>query len=448
MRRHDRLVLLLGVAFLTLSCATAHQFAVRSGQELAAGQTDKAYESALIAYRRDPQDPAVMSALSAAANARVEEQKRYVLNLTSVDTLIAAQHALELERFRRQVVGFGVTLRQDLDYARDEQRIRNFAAARAYAAGDSAMRRSQPKLAYGHFAEASDYNPGYRDVSERAADALRRANVAIAFLPFVDETGGPDWGRAISEHVRDETLKHLGASTLTFTTFLSPDEVYDRMTVAELGDLSRQNAISLGRRIGARRVVWGRVFSPNVATNTNRYVETIWRREEYRDTSGTQVRYADEKFVAVERERKASVRWETEVIDVESEEAVTRREGSEEARARTVWTNFRPKADADYDDYCLVPPDMKKRESGRAKRVEDNWHETFGDWTLPKLLESTRNTGGRSRYSSTWRDAFYADTWSRPLFFDDLPDEHDLIFIALDDVWKPVYANIVDQDPR
>jgi hypothetical protein len=445
MRLADRYVLLLGVAFLTLSCASAQKLAERSGQELAAGQTDRAYQSALIAYHRDPNDPAVLSALSGAANARADEWKRRVRNLASVDTLNAARQALELANFRREVVSFGVTLHEDLGYARDEQRIRHHAAAVAYAAGDSAMRDGNPKLAYGHFVEARDYAADYRDVSQRASDALRRGIMLIAFLPFADETGGPDMGRTLSEHVRSETLKHLGSAGLTFTSFLTPEQVYDRMTVSELDHLTRENAISLGRRIGARRVVWGRIYSPSVNTNSNRYVETIWRREEFSDSNGTHVRYLDEHFAAVERERHATVRWETEVIDVESEAAVTRREGSEEARARTVWTNFRPRARN--DAYLLVPPDMKQRDADRARAVESGWQETFGDWTLPKLLECTRNTSGRTHYSSASRHEFYGDTWSHPVFFDDLPDEFDLIFIALDNVWKPVYANVVDQDP-
>lgn len=445
MRRHDRLVLLLGVASLTLSCANAQKFAERSQQELAAGRIDQAYQSALIAYRRDPRDPAVQNALSGAANARVDDWKKRVRNLATVDTLKAARQTLELEKFRLEVVSLGVQLREDLGYTRDEDLIRQAAAASVYTEGDSAMREGNPKLAYSRFAEARDYAPGYRDVSQRAADALRRANVLVAFLPFTDETGGSDLGRALSEHVRSETLKHLGPAGLTFTSFLTPEQVYDRLTVSELDNLTREKAISIGRRIGARRVVWGRVYSPSVNTDSNRYDETIWRREEFRDTSGTHVRYVEEQFRAIERERQATVRWETEVIDVESEEAVTRREGSEEARARTVWTTFRPRAG--FDAYCLVPPDMKKRDANRAANVESGWRETFGDWTLPKLLECTRNTSGRARYSSSWRREFYADTRARPLFFDDLPDEHDLIFIALDDVWKPVYANIVDQDP-
>jgi hypothetical protein len=434
------------LAVLLVSCATAKKFAERSEQELAAGQTDKAYQSALIAYRRDPHDPKVRDALSNAANARIGEWRHRVHNVAVMDTLAAARQSLDLTAFRREVTSYGVTVREDAAYDREEAIIRRAAAAGEFRDGVGAMRARQPKIAYGHFELAERFLPTYRDVGKRKADALNAATTRVAILPFEDQAGSPGLSRRLSDLVYAEAQKRLGPSDLVFTRFLTPDQVYSRMTVNELDDLTRDKAIALGRRIGADRVVWGRCYAPNASTNTNRYRETIWRREEVKDTSGTTVRYTDTQFGAVQRERQVSVKYETEVIDVETGDAVSRREGVQEAKARTFYTDFRP--NGNFDAYCLVPPDMKQRDPDRARRVESGWHDTFGSWTLPKALECTRNSSGRSRYSNSWRQEFVSDTWGHPFYLDDLPPESELISIAFDPVWQPVLAAIQEQDDR
>jgi hypothetical protein len=309
------------------------------------------------------------------------------------------------------------------------------------------MRGGQPKTGYRRFIEARDFEPGYRDVGERVTASLAAASSRLAILPFDQEMDVPGLSEIVRRHIADQIANHLRPDQVAFTEFFSQDELDQRMTVTEQQHMTRERAIALGRRIGAARVVWGRIYGAHTETNTDRYQGNIYRKDEGRDSSGRTIdRYAEIPFEAVRRERRVSVSVTSEVLDVNDEDAITHYEESPRAAARTVYTSFVP--DVDCARYSLVPPSMRDRDSDRAGRTEHGWHDTFGSWAVPGLLERARRDHGRRSYRHEYRDEFLANTIEQPVFLDDLPDETDLLVVALDGVWRGVLTQVREQDEK
>jgi hypothetical protein len=445
-RNHIRLAWLC-LAILLASCATAEKFARRSDLELRRGDPDAAYRTAVIAIKRQPANAHALAALSAAAEARAGDWKTRIHGLADTDTLAAARQALEFEGFRREVARYGGTLAPDASFAAFEHDVRTAAAGMLYAEADADLEGGRPKQAYLHFRGARDYAPGFRDLDARIEEAYQRAVQQVAVLPLEDQTGVPELGRALAARIWEGVQQHAPASRLQFTRLVGPDQAYARMTASELDDLSREQAIRLGRRLGADRVVWARLYGSHTDTNTDRYHDTIYRRRAQRDSSGrSREVFEPVEFTAIRRSRQVSASWEIEVLDVNLETSIARRANTVAAFARTVYTDFAP--DGDCDDYCLVPPATRSSDPGRGRRREDEWKSTFGSWTVPHLLEAARREHGRSSGMAEVRGQFRRDTRDQPVFLDDLPGEGDLLMVALDDLWRPALDAIVEQDAR
>src|SRR5205085_5044790 len=143
--------------------------------------------------------------------------------------------------------------------------------------------------AYRELVAVRRYVPGYRDVDERIAIAWDRAVTRVAVLPFDDETGVQDLSRALEDHMVGELAPRIRSKMLEFTQLMPASTVYDALKVSQLGDLSRDEAIEIGRRIGARRVVYGHVHGLNTHSDRDRYHGTVWRKFTERDTSGKRI---------------------------------------------------------------------------------------------------------------------------------------------------------------
>jgi len=437
----------LWIACLLTSCATAEKFARRSELELRQGDPDRAYATAVLAIKRKPDNARARAAFAAAADARAAEWKQRIHRLAWADTLAAARQALTFEEFRREVARYGGEIAPDTAFAGFEHEVRDAAAGILYDEAETDLNGGRPKQAYLHFRGARDYSPGFRDVARRVDETYQRAIQQVIVLPVENQTGVPELTRDLSGRLWEGVRRRAPGSRMQFTRLMGPDQAYARMTASELDDLSREQAIRLGRRLGADRVVWSRIYGSHTDTQTDRYHDTVFRRRARRDTSGrSHDEFEPQEFNAVERSRQVSVSWELEVLDVNEETSLARRANTVEAFARTVYTDFSPEGNC--DDYCLVPPAMKSSDPERKRRAEEQWQDTFGSWTLPHLLETSRNQRGRGARLSDVRDEFSRDTRGKPVFLDDLPGEGDLLLIALDSLWRPALETLEEQDDR
>ena len=434
-------------ATLLLSCASTEQLTRRSQKELSEGQAEKSYQTAIVALKHRPENREALAALVAAATAIQNRREDRIRALSVSDTVAAAAAGLELRSFRAEVLRLGGHLPDDPAYNAEERTILMGAAARQYQAGAAAAQAGDDKEAYRRYAEARSYWPGYRDVDARAQEAFRDAHVRLAILPFDDEMDVPGLADQVRQQMAAEVSQRLRPDQLTFTDIIPQAEIDNRMTVEEQRHMTSDRAVAIARRIGAARVVWGRIYGAHFETNTDRYVGSVFRREEYSDTSHrTVTRDVEVGFEAVRRQRYVTVRVSSEVLDASQVEPVTQRDRTLEATARTVYTSYRP--DGDCDRYSLVSPDMKQGDSERARRIESGWHDMFGSWTVPAFLQCSRDNHDRRSYRSEYRDEFRSNTIDRPYFLDDMPTETDLLAVALYGSGRDIVDQVREQDAK
>jgi hypothetical protein len=443
--RHEWIVML--AATLLLSCASSEQLTRRSQKELSEGQADKAYQTAVVALKHKPENREALAALVAAATELQHRREDRIRALMVSDTVQAAAAALELRSFRAEVLRMGAHLPNDTAYDAEERAILMGAAARQYRAGVAAAEASDDKEAYRRYSESRSYWPGYGDVDARAQKAFHDAHVRLAILPFDDEMNVPGLADQVRQQMAAEVAQRLRPDQLTFTEIIPADELDHRMTVEEQRHMTSDRAVAIGRRIGASRVIWGRIYGAHFETNTDRYVGSVYRREEYSDSSNrTVTRYTEVGFEAVRRQRHVTVNVSSQVLDANQAQAVTQRDRTLEATARTVYTTYRP--DGDCDRYSLVPPDMRQHDSERASRIESGWHDMFGSWTVPALLQCSRDNHDRRSYRSDYRDEFRSNTVDHPYFLDDMPSETDLLTVALSGSGRDIVDQVREQDDK
>lgn len=445
--RIARLGSLSVIVLLTLSCASANKLSERSERALAAGDLRGAYEQARAAVAKQPSNPRAKAAFATAAGRLVDDRKARIAAIAAVDTVAAAQQVLGLSELRGEIMRYGAVLTADTAFTRRETALRMGAAGILYARGERELSAGRPKVAWVNFRGVGEYAPGYRDVGRRIDEAYDEAVSRVAFLPLADQAGVPGISRALADRMYAEVSPHVSADDLRFTRLMDPGEVYARITVAELDDLDRDDAVRIGRRLGVDQVVTGRVYGLRSRTNTREFVGTIYRKIVDRDTSGTKrVRYVEQGFNAVEREREVTVHYDLEIVDVEAETSIVVHSDAPTAYARAVFSDFQPQGDC--SDYTLLPPDLRESDRRRADRLESEWKSTFGSWTVPSLLERARSDRRHSRYSSGDRRSFFSDCREKPVWLGEVPGENELAGIALDAIGRPVLDMLKELDAR
>ncbi len=435
------------IALLALSCASANKLSQRSERALAAGDLRGAYEQARAAVAKSPSNPRAKKAFATASSRLVEDRKTRITTIAGVDTVAAAQQVLALSELRGEIMRYGAVLPADTAFAHRETALRLGAAGILYSRAESELESGRPKLAWADFRAVGAYAPGYRDVGRRIDEAYTQALSRVAFLPLADQAGVPGISRALADRIYAEVSPHIRDDDLRFTQVMDPGEVYARITVAELDELDRDDAVRIGRRLGVDEVVTGRVYGLRSRTNSREYDGTLYRKIVDRDTSGEKrVRYVEQDFHAVEREREVTVHYDLELVDVDDETSLAVQSDAPTAYARVVFTDFQ--AQGDCGDYCLVPPQLAQSNRERADRIETQWKSHFGSWTVPSLLERARKERTHRRYAGGDRAAFFSDCHARPVWLGELPGENDLAGIALDAIGRPVLGILRELDAK
>ncbi|MBI3539570.1 MAG: hypothetical protein HY076_04800 [Candidatus Eisenbacteria bacterium] len=436
----------LALTMLSLSCASAHQLARHSERELAAGDLRPAYQHARAALIKDPAKAEARGAFTRAATQLVLDLQTRVINVATVDTIAAARQSLEIGQIRGDAARLGVAIPADPVFAKHQAAFLAGAAGAFYTRAERELSARQPKAAWADFLTAQDFVPGYRDVGRRIDQAFGMAVATVAILPWTDEAGVPGISRALSDRVYSAVAPHIPSNEYRFTRLVDRDRVYGRMTLAEVDEMSRDDAVTIGRRVGADEVVMGRVYGLRANTGTNRFDAVIWRRVATHDTSGTADRWVEQDFHAVARERQVDVQYDVEVVDSHDGVTLGKFTRGATAYARVVYTDFDPQGEC--SDYCLVPPALRGADPERARRIEEDWRQTFGSWTLAALLENARRDRAHTRYLGSDRQAFFADCHQRPVYLGALPGERELAGIALDGVWQPVAGMLKELDAK
>ncbi len=445
MRSTVRFVPLLLAGLVLASCAGPEKLARQSDEALARGDVRKAYDRALRAIEKDPMNQAARDAYDAASRRVSADYDVRVRALTSADSLSAADLALEARQFRMDAARRGTAIaRTDQDDAA-ERALLTTAARTHYRRGREAMTAHRPKAAVDEYNACRRYDDGYADVQARLDTAFRAATARVALLPFVDGVGVPGLSQEIASLVQAELGRR--ASSRRFTQLVPGDDVLQRVSVAQLRDLSRTDAIAIGKKVGANWVVVGRYRGLRCNNSERDLTLPLFHKVESKDDKGVSVvRWDESSLRVITRERDVTMTWDFDVIQVATGAVLAHREPPAHTVVRIAWSDFRPEKEC--DRYALLPPDVRSAEPDRAKKLDAQWKDHLGSWALKDLLEHARDARSRSRWSSRYRDEFYVDTRQRPVWLGELPSEEDMAFVALHEAWRPVLAALTELDAK
>ena len=431
-----RLACLMLAAALAAGCAGPNKLAEKSQRELAEGDVWKAWQLATRALDREPMNPRAREAASATAQVIATDWQRKIRALASVDSLRAAEQVLAFAEFRANAVQY-TTVNVPLAWESEERTLRRSAAQFHYAEGRAALAASRPKAAFVRFHETERYVPGYRDVMKLSASAYEKALTRVAVMPFASNEGG--FGREVSERWRDALAREMTPPTAQFTRILGADAVTSKMSVSQLGRLSREEAVKLGRRSGAQRVVYGSLGSVRSETSLHFFRDRVARRVVVKGEDGREVtRWVEVPIEVVARVRDVTVDVDYEVVSTVDGTSLAHERSPRTARARAVWTSYVPEGDVSH--YALVSESVRSADPTRAKDVETRWKAVVGEATLAQVLSARRETRGEAGYDRGVLPRFVAGTAF--VFLQELPPAHDLAVAALSGGWKPLHREL------
>lgn len=431
------------LALIVLGCAGPSKLAQRSESKLAGGEHWRAWELATRALDKAPGNLRARKAAEGAAASIAQDWERRIQGLATVDSMSAAEQVLEFARFRGNAVRY-VTVPVSAGWSRDEQLLRGAAARTHYQHGQAASASNRPKKAHLHFADVEHYLPGYRDAAKLAETTFEKSLTRVAFIPF-RSASGPTFGRDVAATWSTDVSRRMAPPTCRFTRIIGGEAIEAAMTVSQLGSISREDAVRLGRKAGVQRVVWGSIGGVESDTRLHLFTDLIARRIVEKHPDGREeVRWVEFPIEVISRVRTATVDVEYELIAIRGGATIARRQDERSASARVVWTSYMP--EGDLDAYALVSEIVRAANPQRAKQVEARWKSACGDnTTLRQVLEARRST--RSNTSRYHRDVLpRIIAGAAFVFLEDLPPPEDLAYAALARGWEPLHGDLLRLD--
>ena len=423
-------------------CAGSAKLTQQSQQKLAAGDPWRAWQLATHALDKEPGNPAARNAATAAGAAIAEDWERRIHALADTDSLQAADQVLAFAEFRTNAARYA-TIPVGAGWPAEDHALRATAARTHYQMGADAITSRRPKRAWDEFTAAEHYLSGYRDAAQRAQRAMDLAVTRVAIFPLraSDELGGI--GAQVATDWSDDLTQHFMPHA-QFTRILPPSTLTSQMTVAQLGDLSRDDAIRLGRKAGAQRVVLASIGGVKTENHLDIFNESIVRRVVDHDASG----HESERWISVPIEVVARVRDVTvgvnyELISTRDGSSLSHQKYDRSTEARVVWTSYQP--DGDVSAYSLVSATVRNADPDRANRIEARWKTVCGaGTTLQQVLEASRSSHGESHYQRSQLGRFIAGATF--VFLTDLPPTNDLAYAALTKGCTPLRDDLARLD--
>ena len=434
----------LVAAALVTGCAGSSKLSQKSEEKLASGDAWKAWQLATRALDKEPGNPRAQSAAAAAGTAIVQDWQRKIRDLAQLDSLNAAEEVLKLAEFRLNAAHYA-TVPVGPGWPAEENALRRAAARVHYQAGQEAAAAKRPKKACLEYTEASRFVNDYRDVGRRIDRTLADATTRVAVAPFRTTSEDPAFGAQVAQAWQDELAEEMAPPAAQFTKVLGGDAMRRSMTVAELEDLSRNDALRMGRRMGAQRVVWGTVGPVKSSTQFHLFRDTVYRRVVDHDKDGHEIaRWVDVPIEVVSRTRDVTAGVDYEVIETTSGTSLLHRHVDRSTSARVVWTSYQPEGDP--ASYSLVSEEVRNSNPDRARDVEKRWASVCGSAvTLAQVLEERKRTGssGQSAREAVGRFAAGAAF----VMLQDLPPAEDLALAALQHGSAPLRDDLLKLDP-
>ncbi|HEX3113599.1 MAG TPA: hypothetical protein VHU20_10060 [Candidatus Eisenbacteria bacterium] len=437
------IVALLIAVSLAAGCAGSAKLSKKSEEKLASGDAWKAWQLATRALDKEPGNPRAQAAATKAGTAIVQDWQRKIRAYAELDSAKAAAEVLAMTDFRGEAARYA-TIPMGESWTAEERTLRRAGARIHYNLGVEAESAGRPKKACTEFSEARNYVSDYRDVVKREDRAASDAMTRVAVMPFRAMSDDRSFGAELAQAWQDDLVENLAPPTTQFTRIVSGDALRRSMTLADLDDVSREQAIRMARKAGAERVVWGSVGNVKSTTKLHLFQDNVWRRVVERGPNGTEVvRWVEVPIQVVSRVRDVKVGVDYEVIDTRSGTSLVHRHLDRSSSARVVWTSDR--FDGDPSSYVLVSDSFRSTHPDRAKEIETRWSDACGaGTTLVQVLEARRNAGSSGRYARQALPRFAAG--AAFVFMEDLPPADDLALAALTQSSRSVRDDLVNMD--
>ncbi|HTM58594.1 MAG TPA: hypothetical protein VL123_09290 [Candidatus Udaeobacter sp.] len=433
-----------GLALLiVVGCAGPAKLAQKSEEKLANGENGRAWDLAIRALDKDPGNTRARAAASAAGNAMARNWEQRIHGLAQTDTMAAAEQVLDLAAFRTNAARYAVITPSPESVA-EERAVRLAAARTNYVHGISDLQTKRPRRAWMAFEDAQRFVPDYRDASRLSDKAFERAQVRVAMVPFFTASGDVTLGRDVASSWRDALARNLESPATHFTHVLGGASVEQQMTVSQLSHLTRSDAIALGRKAGAERVVWGSVGNVDGSTRFRMFTDVIARRIVERNAKGEENSWwVDVPVEVISRERTVTADVDYEIIATREGATLAHQTQRRSTSARVVWTSFSP--EGDLGSYALVSDLVRAARPDRAREVESKWKEVCGEnTTLQQVLEARRSNRSAGHYDRDALPRFMAG--AAFVFLQDLPPQNDLAYAALAQGWQPLAKDLMRLD--
>lgn len=428
---------------LAPGCGGPAKLAEHSEEKLAAGKSWQAWKLATKALDKAPGNVRAKAAADAAARTIAADWQRRILALGSVDSLGAAEQVMEFVSFRADAARY-TTVQVDSGWTRAEQTLRQGAAHSHYQSGTADLRSRRPKSAYRQLLEAERFWPGYRDASALADRALQQGQTRVAIVPLRVAAGAAGLGREVAASWRGEIVGRMSPPGSQFTRILPVEDVEGAMRVGDLGRLTRDDAIRLGRQVTADRIVWGSIGEPDSKSSLQVFSDTVARRIVEKDAAGHSTeRWVEVPIEVIARVRTVNVNFEYEVISTRDGSTLARRGDTRTMKARVVWTAYTPEASP--ETYALVSEQMRAANPDRARQVETKWRAVLGEGTtLVQVLDAKRSISHQPIERGEALGRLMAG--AAFVMLEDLPSTEELTLGALAGGWDPIHQDLLRLD--
>ena len=438
-----RIAPILFLLSLVIGCAGSSKLSQKSEEKLAGGDAWRAWQLATRALDKEPGNPRARTAATAAGASIAQDWQRRIRALAEVDSLNAADEVMKLAEFRVNAARYA-TIPVGAGWPDEERTLRQTAARTHYQRGREAADSGRPKRACNEFSEAERFVNGFRDTARRADLAMNQALTRVAVLPFRSSTEDASFGTQVAQAWQDDLVENLAPPATQFTRILGGESLKRSMTLSDLEDLSRGDAVRLGRKSGAERVVWGSVGSVKSSTKLHLFRDTVVRRVTDKDAEGHEVtRWVDVPIEVVARVRDVTVGVDYEVISTSSGTSLVHRHVDRSTQARVVWTSSQ--IDGDPSSYSLVSETVRASNPDRARDVESRWSSVCGNaTTLVQVLEARKQAPTSARNTRETLARFAAG--AAFVFLDELPPAEDLALAVLSKGSAPLRDDLLHLD--
>jgi hypothetical protein len=293
------------------------------------------------------------------------------------------------------------------------------------------------------FREAARFWADTRDAADLAARALELAVTRVAIVPLRAGSGPSSLGRDVAASWRGDVVERMAPGDW-FSRIVPGEDVERALRVSDLGRISRDDALRLGRKAGADRVVWGTIGEVDSKSGIHLFSDRVARRVVGKDAEGRRtVGWVEVPIEVVARTRTVNVELEYEIIATRDGATLARHRAPQSMKARVVWTAHSPEGSP--DSYALVSEQTRSSDPARVKQIESKWSAVVGEGTtLAQVLEARRSIASRSSDRREVLGRLMAG--AAFVFLEELPSTEEMAFGALAGGWKPLSEDLMRLD--